>query len=57
VLIAGAAAEVSVKSMANLVLCGLGIPRQKLVRGKDHPWRAVPALKAVTLPKAFLKRV
>jgi len=57
VLIAGAAAEVSVKRVTNLVLCRLRIPQQELVRAKNHPWSAVTALKPVTFPKGLLERM
>jgi hypothetical protein len=57
VLIARAAAEVAVNSMADLIFRGLRIPYQQLVRSEDHPRSAKAALEPVTFPKGLLNRM
>jgi hypothetical protein len=57
VLIAGTAAEISVKSVADFILGGLRVPHQQLVCGKNHSRSAETALQPVTFPKGLLNRM
>src|SRR3954465_8505734 len=57
VLVASAAADVSVEPVANLLLGRFGVVLQDLNGGHDHPRRAVTALKAVTVAKRLLHRM
>ena len=57
VLIAGAAAEVAVQPVANLLLARLWIVGQQVDRRQDHAGRAVAALQSMFLPEPFLQRM
>src|SRR5436309_8298550 len=57
VLVAGAAAEVPLKGMADLLLRGVGVGGQQVRRGHDHPGRAEAALEPVLLPERLLQRM
>src|SRR5581483_10653018 len=57
VLVAGAPAEVALERVANLVVARVGVPREQVGRGDDHPRRAEPALQAVLVPERLLDRV
>jgi len=57
VLVTGAAAEVSIKRVANLAFRRLRIPHKKLMCSKNHSRGAKSALKPVTFPEGFLKRM
>jgi hypothetical protein len=57
VLVTGAAAEVSVKRVANLAFRRLRIPHEKLMCSKNHSRSAKTALKPMALPKSLLKRM
>jgi hypothetical protein len=57
VLIARAAAEIAVNSVADLIFRRLWIPYQQLVRGENHSRSAKTALKTVAFPKRLLNRM
>ena len=57
VLIAGAAAEISLQAVPDLCARGIRIAIDDLTRGDDHSRRAVPALQAVLFPESFLDRM
>jgi len=57
VRIAGAAAEIAIEAVSDLVAGGLGTLAEEFDAGHDHPGRAVTALQAVTFPKRFLHRM
>lgn len=54
VLIARAAAEISLERMADLALGRVRIPIEERASGHDHAWSAVAALEAMHLPEAHL---
>src|ERR687893_2843156 len=57
VLVAGAAAEVALDALADLVLARVGVVVHQVDRGHDHPGGAEPALQAVHLVERLLHRV
>jgi hypothetical protein len=57
VLVAGAATEVAVEGVANLVLRRFRIAYQQLMRGENHPRRTEATLQSVALPKGLLDRM
>src|SRR5262245_5017085 len=57
VLVAGAAAEVALEAVADLVVGRIRVRLENRARGHDHAGRAVAALEAVLLPESFLHRV
>ena len=57
VLVAGAAAEVALDGVADLVIGGIRGPPQEVGSGHDHPRGAEPALEAVVLPERGLERM
>src|SRR6476469_9995858 len=54
VVVAGAAADVALDRMTDLLLGRIGVPRQEIGRGPDHAGRTDPALEAVFLPERVL---
>src|SRR3954471_21848476 len=54
VVVARAAAEVSLEGGADLLLARVGVPRQQVRRGHDHPRGAVAALQRVVFPERLL---
>ena len=57
VLIAGAAAEISLQRVPDLLLGGVGVLREQIDRGEDHAGRAEAALQPVLLPERLLQRM
>src|SRR5947209_856783 len=57
VLVAGAAAEVSVEAVAYLFARRVCVAFEELRGGHDHAGRAVAALQAMSLPEPLLNRV
>jgi len=57
ILIPRAAADVAFDALADLRFGGLGIARQNLIGGENHPRGAEPALKSVFFPKLLLDGV
>src|ERR1700733_376292 len=54
VLVAGAAAQITVETCPDLFVAGAGIALDDLFGGHDHAGRTKPALQAVLVPKGFL---
>src|SRR5258708_7362641 len=54
VLIACAAADIALESLANLFFCWIGIILEQLIRGHNHTRRAEAALQTMLLPEALL---
>src|SRR6185503_3017352 len=57
VVVAGAAADVAVEALADVLLAGLRVVGEELHRRHHHPRRAETALETVTLAKRRLHRV
>src|SRR5271157_3325467 len=57
VLIAGTAAQVAFKTLADLLVAGVRILSEQVGRRHDHPRRAVSALQRVLLVESALERV
>ena len=57
VLVPGAAAQVAVQAVPDLLLAGVGVAVQDLLGGHDHARRAEAALQAVLIPEGFLDLV
>src|SRR5215467_5991304 len=57
VVVTGAAAEIALEPVADLVLRRARIALEKLGGGHDHSRRAEPALQTVLLPERVLDRV
>ena len=57
VLVAGAAAEITGDALPDLTFGGIRIVLEERDRCHDHPGGAIPALKAVFVPEAFLQRM
>src|SRR6478752_7457850 len=57
VLVAGAAAEVALDGVPDLVVRRIRVVLEEVDRGHDHPGGAEPALEAVLLPERGLHRV
>src|SRR4051812_27798809 len=57
VVVAGAAADVALDGVTDLVVAGIGVAREQVGRGHDHSRRAEAALEAVLLPEGLLERV
>src|SRR5215471_5521594 len=57
VLIAGAAAQIALQAVPDLLFGGLGLALEQLAGSQDHAGRAEAALKAVFLPEGFLHRM
>src|SRR6266849_5034174 len=57
VVVAGAAAQVALELVADLLLRGFRVALEHLVDGHDHAGRAEAALQTVLLPEALLDRV
>src|SRR5262245_1665355 len=57
VLVAGAATDVAVETVADLFARRIGVACEQLPRCDDHPGRAVSALESVSFPEPFLDRV
>src|SRR5689334_14788730 len=56
-LVAGAATEITLDSVTNLVLAGFGVLGQEIDGGHDDAGSAKPALQPVFLPERQLQRV
>src|SRR5688572_5576052 len=56
-LVSGAGAEVSVERAAELLLAGIRIPLDEVLRDEKHPGRAEAALHRMALQEAFLEGV
>src|ERR1700726_519651 len=54
ILIACAAADIALKSLANLFFSRIGVVLEQLIRGHNHTGCAEPTLQAVLLPEALL---
>src|SRR6516225_402553 len=57
VLVSGAAADVALEPVANLLFAGSGVTVDNLLGGHDHPRSAESALEAVLVPEGFLYRI
>ena len=57
VLISGAAAQVAVQAVPDLLLAGIGIALQDLLGDHDHARRTETALQSVLVPEGFLDLV
>src|SRR5437660_49567 len=57
VLIAGAAADVTFETLANLSFSRIGVVLEQLVRGHNHARGAETALQAMLFPECILDRV
>jgi hypothetical protein len=57
VLISGAAAEIALQAVANLLVGRVGVPRQNLFGAEDHAGCTETALKTVLVPERFLHGV
>jgi len=56
-LVTGAATEIAVNAVADLLFCWIGMAREKLVDREDHSRSTVPALQPVTFPEGLLDRM
>src|SRR5579875_83787 len=57
VLIAGAAADIALESLADFFFCGIGVILEQLIRGHNHARCAEATLQTVLLPETFLDGV
>src|SRR5215210_4934587 len=57
VLVAGAAAQVALEALPDLLLGGVRVLLQEADGSHDHAWRAIAALEAVCLVEGLLHRV
>ena len=57
VLVSGAAAQVAVEAMTDLLIGRVGVAIEDLLGGHDHAWSAEAALQTVLIPERFLDLV